>query len=145
MEHQYHSDQHQPVKATLPSGGIHDDQAPHFRIQRDMVDISSALTSCGLVVTYGTGTIHDALLAGRPVLMCPQNAEQFMVASQVVGVGAGLLLPVGVSAQAITDILTILLTDERFGNAASAFSKRYRGFSTESAVRKIVHTVESRL
>lgn len=114
-----------------------------FRIQRDTVDISAALGSCDLVVTYGTGTIHDALLAGRPLLMCPQNAEQYMVSSQVVRLGAGLLLPSGVSPSAISDTIAILVSESRFTTAAKRLSEKYAGFSTAAAIERIVNVIES--
>lgn len=116
-----------------------------FRMQRNTVDISSALEGCDLVVTYGTGTIHEALLAGRPLLMCPQNAEQYMVSSQVVRLGAGLMLPVGASATAIADTISILLSDPSFSGAARAFAEGYAAFSSDSAIAKIVNVIESRL
>ncbi|TIX90516.1 nucleotide disphospho-sugar-binding domain-containing protein [Rhizobium sp. P44RR-XXIV] len=127
------------------SSQIRDYNAPHFRIQRDTIDISSVLQSCDLAVTYGSGTIHAALLAGCPLLMCPQNVEQYMLSLQVVRLGGGLLLPVGVSANAIAETMSILLLDARFPHAAKAFSEKYRGFTPASAVGKIVETIERQL
>ncbi|MDK4715909.1 hypothetical protein [Rhizobium sp. CNPSo 4039] len=120
-------------------------QSEHLHIQRDIVDVPSALRSCDLVVTYGTGTIHDALLSRCPVLMCPQNAEQYMVCSRVVRLGAGLLLPVGVAAPAISEITSILVSDPRFSAAAETFAARHVAFSAELAINRILQAVESRL
>lgn len=136
-----------PGRAQKRESGSTDEVAPDplVLLQRETVDISSVLPLCDLVVTYGTGTVHDALLAGHPLLLCPQNAEQYLVSLHVVRLGAGFMLPVNASPAAILQTVSILLSERSFSDAARAFSQKYATYSMEATVQKTVDKVVSRL
>lgn len=113
------------------------------QIKKDPVDISSAVEGADLVVTYGTGTMHDSLLGGRPLLICPQNMEQFLAGARVVALGAGLILPEGVAAGVIGEVVEMLLSDGKYRRAATAFSRKYASANTSTSTDKVVKLVES--
>ncbi|MEZ4726485.1 MAG: glycosyltransferase [Caldilineaceae bacterium] len=61
------------------------------------------LQRAALFITHGgMNSTSEALLYGVPVIVVPQHGDQFLVASQVAEVGAGLMLP---AAQATPDTL----------------------------------------
>lgn len=111
-------------------------------ITREPVDIANAVESSDLVVTYGTGTMHDALSRGRPLLVCPQNVEQLLAGSRVAALGAGLVLPGGTPVNAIAQVIQILLSEAKYRIAAKRFSERYSGVTAASAVQAVVDLVE---
>ncbi|TAZ45257.1 UDP-glucuronosyltransferase [Rhizobium leguminosarum] len=133
------------VMPDLAPADITELQGENLLLQRETVDIFSVLALCDLVVTYGTGTVHDALLAGRPLLLCPQNAEQYLMGLRVVRLGAGLMLPVDASPTAISETVSILLSERSFSDAAWAFSEKYATYSMEAPLQKAIVEIESRL
>lgn len=104
-------------------------------------DIDVVMRSARLVVTYGTGTLHDALLAGRPLLLCPQNAEQYLAARRVIEMGAGLLLPPRLDSWSIKDVLRLLLDQPKFTDAAANFSAKRKSYSKDAAVNRVVDSI----
>jgi len=104
-------------------------------------DIDVVMKSARLVVTYGTGTLHDALLAGRPLLLCPQNAEQYLAARRMIEMGAGLLLPPRLDSWSTKDVLRLLLDQPKFTDVAANFSAKRKNYSKDVAVNQVVNFI----
>lgn len=113
-----------------------------IRVQREPVNLKDAIRKADLVITYGTGTMHEALVTGRPILICAQNAEQFMVGVRVVSFGAGLILPVGAAVKSTSDIINLMIADEVYARSAKLFSRQHRHFRPERAISEVVRRVE---
>jgi UDP:flavonoid glycosyltransferase YjiC (YdhE family) len=89
------------------------------------LDLRKALKQADAAVTSGTyATTCAALLAGRPVLMLPQNLERIMVARRVVSLGAGIAARAN-QPRAFPQKLRQLVEDQSLAAAAREFAKRH--------------------
>lgn len=110
------------------------------------VDLPLLLQNADLAISYGnSGFSTQALLAGVPLLMRPRHVEQALFARRVEALGAGQLLQTGVQAQAIGQRLQSLLHSPQHQRAAQVFSDRYRHFSSDQTVERIVDLIEQQL
>ncbi|MET7338163.1 nucleotide disphospho-sugar-binding domain-containing protein [Nonomuraea sp. NPDC005650] len=84
--------------------------------------LAHVLPGCAVAINHGgQGTTLTAFAAGCPQLVLPQFDDQFDNADAVVRAGAGLrLAPEELTAEAVADRCRALLSDLRFGRAASA-------------------------
>lgn len=110
------------VLVTVGPGGDPDAfglQPDHVTVTR-YVPQTALLPRCALVVSHaGSGTFLAALDHGLPQLCLPQAADQFGNARQCAAAGAGVcLLPDEVTADAVRDAATRLLTDPAFSTRA---------------------------
>lgn len=86
------------------------------------------LQRAALFITHGgMNSTSEALLYGVPLIVVPQHGDQFLVASRVVEVGAGLMLP---AAQAVPDALKGMamqvLSAPNFKTCAQAMSQSFQ-------------------
>lgn len=103
------------------------------------------LGQADLAVTYaGAGTVSNCLLAGTPMLLLPQNVEQYLMALSVENLGAGLIARAR-SERQFAEVLTGMLRISRYRQSAQAFATRYAGFDTHFAIRHIVDSIEGAL
>jgi UDP:flavonoid glycosyltransferase YjiC (YdhE family) len=97
------------------------------------VPLTPLLSDADLVVSYGgAGTIAQSLLAGVPMLLAPQNAEQYLSAMKVANLGAGVL----VGMQEDNDIaraLEQLLGNPAYREGARRIAAKYRSFDRDDA------------
>jgi MGT family glycosyltransferase len=82
------------------------------------------LQRTALFITHGgMNSTSEALLYGVPLLVVPQHGDQFLVASRVVEVGAGLMLPVAQAAPAALKGMAMqVLAAPNFKERAQAMS-----------------------
>jgi len=90
-------------------------QPPNIRVERYLPQ-SLLFPSCDLVVCHGgSGTTLAALACGLPMLLLPQEANQFWNADRTVELGAGeLVRPAELSAGAVHAAVARLLGDPRY-------------------------------
>lgn len=101
-------EQVEAVLGALPGGGVqvlcawpgvtNAEAEKHRRenvtIVGEPVDLDSVLPQADLVLNYGSTTfVCQTLLAGKPQLMLPTDAEKWLVARRVHAQGAGIALP----------------------------------------------------
>lgn len=118
------------VLVTVGPGGDPDAFGPqpdHVTVTR-YVPQTALLPRCVLVVSHaGSGTFLAALDHGLPQLCLPQAADQFGNARQCAAAGAGVcLLPADVTADAVRDAATRLLTDAAFSTRAGELRDELR-------------------
>lgn len=94
-------------------------QPDHITVTR-YVPQTELLPRCALVVSHaGSGTFLGALDHGLPQLCLPQAADQFGNGRQCAAAGAGeCLLPADVTAEAVRDAASRLLSDPAFATRA---------------------------
>lgn len=81
------------------------------------------LLSCRVVVTHGgIGTIYQALLAGRPLLVLPQHLEHLDNGQCVERLGVGLCLPIGKTDEASVTAGLKRLMASSFTSAAAQYA-----------------------
>jgi MGT family glycosyltransferase len=75
----------------------------------------------------GLGSVHDSLYFGVPLLLIPQQGDQYFVAKRVVELGAGLLLKKHqVTVEAIRTNTAKLLAEPRFKTEAVRIGDSFR-------------------
>lgn len=95
----------------------------HMRITPHPVDMEQARRSCdGALLHSGVGSTSAMLLAGKPVLLVPQQMEQTMFARAVEKLGAGVVLPEA-SAGQFPRLIKRAWTDASLAAAAQAFAR----------------------
>ncbi|MDI1278936.1 nucleotide disphospho-sugar-binding domain-containing protein [Methylobacter sp.] len=118
--------------------------ANRLRIYVKPVQLDNIILSADLMVSYaGSGTVCCALLAGVPLLLVPQNVEQYVFSCRVDELGAGLVMGTNRSEADFRISLQQLLDEGRFRAAAKAFASRHSGFHPEQAVSFAVRVIET--
>jgi MGT family glycosyltransferase len=81
-----------------------------------------------LFITHaGLNSVHDGLYFGVPLLLIPQQMEQYATAMRVVELGAGLMLqPEQVTAESIRTKAERLLSDPHFKTEAAHIGETFR-------------------
>jgi UDP:flavonoid glycosyltransferase YjiC (YdhE family) len=98
------------------------------------VPLTPLLSGADLVISYGgAGTIAQSLLAGVPMLLVPQNAEQYLSAMQVANLGAGVLVGLNQEDNDIAQVLQKLLADPTYRAGARRIAARYQSFDRDAA------------
>lgn len=98
------------------------------------VPLAPLLSDADLVVSYGgAGTIAQSLLAGVPMLLVPENAEQYLSAMQVANLGAGVLVVLKQEDNDIARALEQLLGNPTYREGARRIATRYQSFDRDDA------------
>jgi UDP:flavonoid glycosyltransferase YjiC (YdhE family) len=118
--------------------------ANRLRVYVNPVRLDDIILTADLVVSYaGSGMVCCALLAGVPLLLVPQNVEQYMFSCRVDELGAGLVMGTNRSEADFRTSLQQLLNEDRFRWAAKAFATQHAGFHPDQAVSHAVRVIET--
>lgn len=113
-----------------------------IRLFSHRVPLASLLSTCDLVVTYGgAGTITKSLLAGVPLLVVSQVAEQYLNALRVEQLGIGLVSGFDRTEANVERALRALLNDGSYREAAKRFSRKYAASSATASMEKIISLI----
>ncbi|MBI3348344.1 MAG: hypothetical protein HY020_14205 [Burkholderiales bacterium] len=103
------------------------------------VDLDPACEQADLVVCHaGAATLVQALLAGKPLLLLPMQAEQFLISQRVRETGAGINAAAQRRPVPFAALLAELLDKPEARLAAQAFAARYAGTSHEAQTEALV-------
>jgi MGT family glycosyltransferase len=96
-------------------------QLPRNVLLRSSVPQPEVLARASLFVTHGgMNSVNEAMYAGVPLLVVPQGADQPLVASRIVELGAGLSIRTEeVTETAVRTLAQRLLDEPRFAEAAA--------------------------
>jgi UDP:flavonoid glycosyltransferase YjiC (YdhE family) len=98
------------------------------------VPLAELLSGADLVVSYGgAGTIASSLLAGVPMLLVPQNAEQYLNSVLAAKLDAGILIDIRQEDSDVAPALARLLREPSYRLAARALAEKYRAFDPDAA------------
>lgn len=112
-------------------------------ISKVPLDTSVVLAQADIAVTYGGHGLTTAfLLAGKPLFLLPGQLEQFMLASRIVELGAGLLADPEKPPTDISQKLRRVATDPFFAGNAQAFARKYAAFPQEVIINNLVRRIE---
>lgn len=121
-------------------------QRPGLVIYTDHRDISKAFEEANVVICHaGKNTISEALLAGKPLLLLPEQLEQFHNSRCVEKSGAGIVVGNNVEQPDLTDALNRLLYDPKFTEAAMAISLKNTSVRQVNPVAKVVEICKNLL
>jgi len=97
------------------------------------------------ICNAGMGTVNAMLLAGTPLLLFPTHQEQFMLASAVVRLGAGMLVTDPGLNPDFQKWIMELVTQQHFHRAAADFQGKYCDFNQTQQLENIVARCEQLL
>lgn len=121
-------------RSPLPAGVIAVDHAPHAALFPH---------AAAIVHQGGAGTLHQALHAGRPMIIVPHAFDQPDHAHRVVRLGSGLVLyPNRYTASRATAELRRLLDEPLYTARAAEIAVQVR---TEDGVAAACHAIETQL
>ncbi len=112
---------------------------PHIHHLTHLVNLAHAAKMTDLLVSYaGFFTTAAFIHAGKPVLLLPQQLEQFLFAKRIEKNGFGLMVHPEHGGQDTGLKLSRLLTEPVFRNNAETFRQRYINFSQNTVVDNIL-------
>ncbi len=117
-------------------------QSPRLRIFSEPLAIAPLLPEADLVVASGSGMAAAALLAGVPLLLIPQWAEQRLSALRVEELGAGLIGHGKTAPPSYPALIERLLSQPDFRVSASRFAEQYKAFRSDDAVERVVDAIQ---
>jgi UDP:flavonoid glycosyltransferase YjiC (YdhE family) len=114
-------------------------------ITAEAYDMATIGHSCDLaIVNAGHATLVNLLLAGRPLVLIPQQLEQYLLAARVAKLGAGVV--VGEPKQTAVDIaFEAVMQRPAVRAAAEAFAERHAKVDFAAAETVLAERVEKLL
>ena len=107
------------------------------------VNLATALATCKLCICHaGAATLAQALLAGVPVFMLPTQAEQLLMARRVAKAGYGIHSAGASRPHGYETLITSLLGESVYRQAARAFAAKYADFSASEQVVSMMDEME---
>ena len=119
--------------------------AATMRFSEAPIDMEAARAACDLAICHGgQGTVAAMLLAGKPMLLLPMQAEQAMTAHRLDGMGVALTATPDGAAQ-VGRLIKRLLAEPGFGQAARTFAAAHAGYDQAEAVADMAARCEALL
>lgn len=110
---------------------------PNVEVREYIHDPWAVLARCDLFLTHaGAGSIHEAFLAGVPMVCLPQGADQFNWARRVEELGAGRVS--APDPEAIRAAVHSALADPRAASRAAAVGAGLAAFDGEARIAACV-------
>lgn len=110
-------------------------QRAGVQMSRQPVDLKHVMPACDLVVSYGAVALTcHALLAGKPQLLLPADAEKWLMAQRVARTGAASTVDARSTAAQIAAAARPLLSHGAARQAAEAIASRHRDIGAEARV-----------
>jgi UDP:flavonoid glycosyltransferase YjiC (YdhE family) len=110
------------------------------------VNLRKTAEQCDLVICHaGAGTLAAMILKGKPLLMLPMQVEQFLLARNIVSLGAGICIPAEVKKPNYLTAIHDLIALERYKNTAVIFSEKYQSTNQQQHQEKIANRCEELL
>lgn len=117
----------------------------HMAIASQPLDIDQARQDCDVAVLHaGLSTTAAMLLAGKPVLLFPQQLEQTMFARNVEALGVAVAIPEAAAGQ-FPRLIRRALADPSLKEKAQQFAARYAGYDQSVAIRTVADHCETLL
>lgn len=132
-----------PVSALVAVPGLRPRDADAWsnsrvRIEPKAINAAQAISEAAHVICHaGAATVAQALIAGRPVMAVPTNAEQYSMSMCAAATGAGVVVAQRGAGLDLDAGIRELLTDKQYQTAAGEFATRYRHFDVESAAERM--------
>ncbi len=135
------------VLAVVP--GIAEDlrkrlETPTMRIFGSSLKLEPLLPSCDLAVSYsGHGLVSVCLMAGVPLFLLPTQLEQYLLASRVQNLGAGIAVNPEAPQPSYVQAIRQLLNDGQYKARAREFAVKHADFDRRSQRAALCDAIES--
>ena len=117
--------------------------SPHLVFSPSPLDLTQTAREADAAITYaGISTVTSFLLKGKPVLLLPGHLEQFLIASRVEEMGAGLLVNPDLPPRDLALKLRRVLFEPEMTQNAQAFARKYAYFSQDTVAGHLVRRIE---
>jgi UDP:flavonoid glycosyltransferase YjiC (YdhE family) len=114
-----------------------------LQFSREPVDMAYARATCDVAVCHGgPGTATSMLLAGRPLLMMPNNLECGLIGRSIQNEGAGLSVDPGNENRDFEMALRRLTEQTSYTERAQAFARRYKHLDQKRQLAELVERCE---
>jgi UDP:flavonoid glycosyltransferase YjiC (YdhE family) len=115
----------------ISAAQMRENASPGMEIVPGPVRLDQALAECEVVVSYaGHGMVAATFAAGRPMLLLPQNLEQFLLARRLEEQGVAVLLQ-KIEKDALAEALGRLAGSTAFAERARQLASRFAGYDPE--------------
>lgn len=116
---------------------------PRLQVIAQAVRLDSVIDQADVVICHaGEGTLAPSLLAGKPVLMLPLTAEQFILSQRISTLGVGQMIVAEQQRPDFAKAITELGTQPQFRAAATAFAQRYASHNAAGQYGAVVVRLE---
>ncbi|MBA4742711.1 MAG: UDP-glucuronosyltransferase [Azoarcus sp.] len=127
------------VMPDLPASVARRYATQRLRIALRPVALDALLPAMDLMIGYGGGaTMSEALLAGVPLLLMPDQVEHYLAALCVERLGAGKLIGRERGVEHIRALIPDALSDNTLRENAQRFALRYQGYRSAHAIDRVV-------
>ena len=119
-----------------------------LRFENRRLDLAAVGRECDLAILHGGhSTTASMLLAGKPILQVPLQAEQNLTSIAVVRLGAGLVVQPSEFEEVPSKLATILDLEKhaQYAEAARRFAAQHADLDPQRQIHRIVERLESSL
>lgn len=114
-------------------------ESARLAISAEPVRIDQACAEADLLVSNaGSGTVCAFLQAGKPVILMPTHAEQYLFAMRVAQTGAGVLLDAPAVRHRLPKLVREMTGDSPERRAAQALAQRHAGCDIAGTIDRVV-------
>lgn len=136
------------LRAIVCAPGIPDDVRRKYENPRIIVSakpfrLNKLLAECDLAIGYaGQGITAGMLMAGVPLLLLPNQLEQFLLATRVAATGAGIAVNPEAPLPDYPALIRMMLDTPGYRENARLFAKKYADFNQSEQQENIVARIE---
>jgi UDP:flavonoid glycosyltransferase YjiC (YdhE family) len=115
------------------------------RFEDRRLDLAAVGQECDLAILHGGhNTTASMLLAGKPILQIPLQAEQHLTSIAVVRLGAGLVVQPSAFDEIPSKLRAILEPEKhvQYAEAAQRFAAKHAGFDPRRQICRLVERLE---
>jgi hypothetical protein len=114
-------------------------ESPTLKLSGSLIDIRRAAREADLAVTQGgMNTTTCMLLAGVPILICPEQLEQALLAYHLNGRGLCEWLPPWSDPNRVGERFNQVLHSQELAGRAVAFAEKHAGYESAATVAGVV-------
>ena len=118
-------------------------QGPHVAFSESLLDVESAVAGSDLCVCHGNfGTVMGILRGGKPMLLLPEQLENFLLASRVERLGIARVVDPEARPLDIGGALAGMLAESSYAAAARAFALEHREPSIDTIIERAASRIE---
>ena len=121
-------------------------EAANLAISTESVRMDEARIGADLVVCHaGSGTVSAVLQSGKPIILLPLHAEQYLFGLRVAQTGAGVLLNADAVPKRLPRLLREMSGDSSYRQAALALARKHADCDIPGTLQRVCSRCEELL